>query len=250
MKTHFATIRLIEELTLNAWPSLQTIWYDGWALRFAEGYTGRANSVALLYSSSFPINEKVAYCEQVYVRQGQNTAFKLTAAAEPGLDEFLAEQGYIQKAPTSVQQLDLATVATPTFQAITSRADLDDEWLTAYCALHNIEKRRAPLVARILNNVIPQRWFVTLHEQGEIVSVGMAVLERGYIGLYGISTAPAFRNRGLGRQLVLHLLAWGKANGATNSYLQVVADNTSALHLYSQIGFRETYGYWYRVKAR
>ena len=37
--------RFIEELTLNAWPPLQTQLYDGWLLGFSGGYTRRANSV-------------------------------------------------------------------------------------------------------------------------------------------------------------------------------------------------------------
>lgn len=38
-------IRYIEELSMNAWPSLQTIMYDGWVIILADGYTKRANSV-------------------------------------------------------------------------------------------------------------------------------------------------------------------------------------------------------------
>lgn len=45
----------IEELALNAWPSLQTIVHHGWLLRFAEGYTKRSNSVQAIYSGAIVI---------------------------------------------------------------------------------------------------------------------------------------------------------------------------------------------------
>jgi|LGOV01.1.fsa_nt_gb hypothetical protein len=32
-------IRFIEELSMSAWPALQTHLYDGWVLRISKGYT-------------------------------------------------------------------------------------------------------------------------------------------------------------------------------------------------------------------
>ena len=42
-------IRYLEELALNAWTSIQTVVYDGWLIRFSNGYTKRANSVNPIY---------------------------------------------------------------------------------------------------------------------------------------------------------------------------------------------------------
>lgn len=41
-------IKLIEDLSLNAWPSHQIQFYDGWVLRFSYFYTHRTNSVEQL----------------------------------------------------------------------------------------------------------------------------------------------------------------------------------------------------------
>lgn len=54
-------IRQIEEISLNAWPALQTIHYDGWILRFAYGVTKRSNSVSLIYESTLNVDAKIDF---------------------------------------------------------------------------------------------------------------------------------------------------------------------------------------------
>lgn len=44
--------KTIEELSLSHWQPLSTLLYDGWVLRFAKGYTKRANSVQPIYDST------------------------------------------------------------------------------------------------------------------------------------------------------------------------------------------------------
>ena len=84
-------ITTIEELSLNAWASLQTVLYDGWVLRFANGYTKRANSVNPIHPSSLDIEEKIRFCENHYQDRNLPVVFKLTPTVYPSdLDEKLA----------------------------------------------------------------------------------------------------------------------------------------------------------------
>jgi GNAT superfamily N-acetyltransferase len=102
MITHY------EELAMNAWPALQTLLYDGWMLRFASGYTRRSNSIAPLYPSTLPVDEKIRFCEAFYRERGLEVIFKLTSACQPAdLDTLLESKGYLMDATTSFQVLDL-----------------------------------------------------------------------------------------------------------------------------------------------
>jgi ribosomal protein S18 acetylase RimI-like enzyme len=248
-----ASIRSIEELSLNAWPALQTGVYDGWLLRLADGYTRRANSVNPLYHGALDAAAKIEACEAVYAARGLDTVFKLTEAAEPaGLDALLAARGYRDEAPTSVQTLDLAALGpAPALTAdVTSGDAVSDGWLADFRRLNGVAERHWPTMRRMLDGLVPAACFMALREGEETVAVGLAVRERGHVGLFDIVTAPHRRGQGLGGQLVHRLLAWGRDAGAHTAYLQVMRDNLPAQRLYARLGFRERYGYWYRVKPR
>ena len=99
-------IRRLEEMASNAHVALNTLFYDGWILKFSEGYTSRANSVSKLYPSSKPIEEKVAYCEEAYKEQGLPCQFKLIDSDKDFYD-FLVKRGYAVVNPTDIMTLDL-----------------------------------------------------------------------------------------------------------------------------------------------
>jgi GNAT superfamily N-acetyltransferase len=239
----------IEERSFNAWPALHTIYYDGWLLHFANGYTNRGNSVKPIYPSREEAAQKIAFCEAAYRAQGLKTAFKMTDFAQPaGLDDLLARRGYDIVTPTSVQACELDAIASPILGTVTMAAHLTDSWLDAFCRLNNAPAQHIPTMRHILTNIVPERRFAALHHQGAIAAVGLGVLERGYIGFFDIVTDKRLRRQGFGTQLMLHLMHWGRSQGASGAYLQVVATNQPAVSLYHKLGFRELYQYWYRVK--
>jgi GNAT superfamily N-acetyltransferase len=242
-------ITTIEELSLNAWPSHQTLLYDGWVLRFANGYTRRANSVIPLSPSSIDLDEKIAFCEGIYREQMLDVVFKLTPAAfPPNLDESLSARGYRKDASTAVQILDLEAVNLKPDREVELQENLSEGWLDGFCRMNAVGEPRREILRRILLNIVPRHCFVAIRAGDQIVACGLGVLQAGYLGLFDIVTDEALRRRGYGGQIVNSLLAWGKQNGARLSYLQVMLNNPPALHLYSKIGFVEEYQYWYRIK--
>ena len=122
-------IQKTEELSMNALPALETETYDGWILRFSDGYTKRGNSINPLYESTFDLQEKVAHCEQAYQEKGLNTVYKLTAGSHPaGLDRYLRGRGYRIADPTSVQMLNLGGRMDYTIEGVQSFEQLDKQW--------------------------------------------------------------------------------------------------------------------------
>ena len=102
------SIHSIEEISLTTWPALQTAFYDGWVLRFGEGFTRRANSVNALYPSTLDPVEKISHCAALYRARGMRPVFKMNAAVQPpDLDAILEQQGYQREGETCVQTLDL-----------------------------------------------------------------------------------------------------------------------------------------------
>lgn len=243
-------IRMIEELTLNAWPALQNMLYDGWLLRFSGGYTRRSNSINPLYHSTLPVFEKIEFCSGVYRAYGLPVVFKLTSHSQPaGLDEILLQQGYSREAPTSVQLLDLHDWQIEETAALRLSSHADADWLDAFSRMSGTAPDRRQVHERILAAIVPQTCFASIYAAGEITACGLGVLQNDFIGLYDIVTEMRFRRRGFGLSLVRGLLDWGVSRGAHQAYLQVMVDNASAQRLYSRVGFQENYQYWYRVKS-
>ena len=129
---HIAYIKLIEELSLNAWPSHKVELYDGWLIRFSHNYTHRTNSVEQIGASLLPTEEKIAYCEQIYKNYHTPSIFKISPLLEPSFDHLLASHGYGIQHTTEVMAMDFSQ-----FQAAPSSVQYEyyepDSGLTAFC---------------------------------------------------------------------------------------------------------------------
>ncbi len=241
------TIRQFEELSLNALPSFETIYYDGWLLRFAGGYPRRANSIQLLYPSLLPLDEKIAYCEAQYRSRGFKTVFKLTDHAPAGLAAALVARGYVEDAATTIQTLDLAAF-TPQQQTSLEaiiEPHISESWFADCVRLNAMPDDRAAALETIFARIPVETAFVRLRRDGETVALGLGVLDQGWVGLFDIVTDESARQQGIGSALIEHLLHWGKDQGANGAYLQVMVDNAPAFNLYAKLGFTAVYHYWY-----
>jgi GNAT superfamily N-acetyltransferase len=237
-------IRGIEERALNAWPALTTMLMDGWVLRLARGYTKRANSLNAVAPAG-GIDAVLAQAEAIYRAAGQRPIVRLSPLMPDGADAMLAARGYEAADPTTVMTADIGHMAGD--PEVEIAATLAEGWAAGFAAANNVPPRHRGTHDRMLAGLHLPTAFATLHQDGQPIAYGLAVAERGMIGLFDIVTLPAARRQGAGRRLVTSLLAWGRAHGAASAYLQVVDANAPAIALYLGLGFRPAYGYHYRL---
>lgn len=241
------TVREIEERGLNAWPALRRVFLDGWIIGLSEGYTRRANSVNPIYDGIRSVADRIPLCEATYAEHGLPTIFKITPIGVGiGLDDALEALGYTKEATTQVQVLTLDASSEPPDPDVEVLRSLDDGWMVDYAALKEMSDLELHRNRTIIDRIgLPTR-FVSIRSGGRRVAAGIAVIESGWVGMFGIVTAPDRRREGLGRRLTRALCHAGVDAGARTAYLQVEADNAAALGLYRALGFRDVYTYWYR----
>jgi N-acetylglutamate synthase len=247
-------ITRLEELAMNAWPALQTSFYDGWVLRFAEGHTKRANSVHLLTGSRIPLEEKIGYCETLYRGRFLPVVFKLTGEGEgPAVDALLEARGYDLVDPSLVMTLDSLYAVLPGDAAgceLSVASRLDDDWIAQNVALGGDDPcdPKTAVIRRMLSHPTFDAVAVSLSVRGVPVASGYGALDGDRVGLFDIVVKKSERGKGYGEALVRNILLAARDRGASEAYLQVMADNVAARFLYSKLGFAEFYRYWYRRK--
>lgn len=240
------TIRALEERAFNAWPARQSVLHGGWVLRLSGGFTKRANSVNAVEAGA-PFTGVRAAAEAVYARHGLPPVFRISPLAHAHADQELADAGYTHFDPSLV-------MATTGLDAAQAHAGVQIDtvptaaWLDGFAAANGVQAQNHAIHHAMVHAIALPCAFASLRDgEGNTIGFGLAVLERGAIGLYDIVVDPALRGQGHGRGLVCALLQWGRDAGAASAYLQVRGVNEVARRLYARLGFVDVYGYHYRI---
>jgi len=247
--TSLEAIRELEELAMNALPALESERYDGWILRAAGGYTGRANSAAPLGPGELRPADKISYTETWYRSRRLTPMIRLTPAAQPSnLDLLLDERGYsLRDEGVSVQGCPLDGHDLPLDAVEVAEGPVPDPWLATLAGFQPRVEQHLEEVRRLFSRLPATTAFAMIRHEATPAAIGRAVLEGGRVGLFDVFTRPDRRGRGLATDITVALLGWGAGNGAARAYLQVVPSNDAANRLYRRLGFTEVYRYWYRV---
>jgi GNAT superfamily N-acetyltransferase len=235
-------IAQIESAAYSSWPAKELVEYDGWQLRFADGFSRRANSLLPIGTSRVDLDAKLSFSADWFQQRGLSLVARCTPLCEPGIDEELARRGFAREGDTSVMVADLTGFDPPVVRDF----EPDPRWWDTMAELWRIRPEARPAWRGIIERIDLPAAYGRKAIGGVDVAAGLGVLDGSCLGLFEIVVHPDRRRRGYGREVARSLLGWGKRQGATRAYLQVVTANEPAIGLYEDLGFRYAYPYWYR----
>lgn len=237
----------VESAAFAAWPALEEQHLHGWRLRFADGYTKRANSANCTPESIDLSGGQIAEIEHLFRERGLPPIFRLTSFSAPqNIDNLLVERGYRFTDLSLVMTMPLAGSAEENSFSAVPEAEV---WLNAFQQVSGMLGPDQAIHLKLLRSIRTPCAFAVDANGEEPACCGLGVSVQDQLGLFDIVTNPDYRRRGLAKKLCSNLLAWGKRSGAQSAFLQVLGSNAVAIRLYESMGFRRAYHYWYRVPA-
>ena len=241
-----AAVRRLEELAFRGWPALETQDRAGWRLRFADGYTKRANSINALGPDAQTDLSTLESLEAAYRERNQASIWRLSPLAPPTINGILSARGYhtIERSLLQVCPLHAGFAAAP---EVRIHARPTPAWTEAFCTHSPVQPEHRDVMQRILAAIAAPAGFAFVEAEGRPMAMAIGAVQGDHMGLFDVLVMPEARRRGLARKVTESLYAWAWGHGARFAYLQVVATNQAAMPLYAGQGFRTLYGYEYRV---
>lgn len=246
----------IEHASLRAWPALEEVELEGGILRYAQGVSRRSNALVPSANGQFCPQRLIKATKAYYDSKQQAAVVKVLTQNEcdgvfSSLDTLLENDSYEKESPTSVMAVSMQSYK-PRLAGISLQhpmASTFSLWVEAWHSIRDFNPDQMTVHQQILERMSGQVHCLVLQDSyGQACATGMAVLNGGKLGIFGMSTRQDFRGQGCATRIMDSLIAWGLDGGANYAYLQVENSNRPALSLYKKLGFHSLYTYWYRVK--
>jgi N-acetylglutamate synthase len=244
------TVRLTEERLVNVWPAVSTMLMDGWAVRFAHGYSSRANSASAVVSGAVMSEELIEEIERLYKEADLLPTVRITPLATPEVEQMLIRRGYHIKDVACVMTASLGGRKVPLPDScVHLESKPSSAWLSGVTSREIASKQSADHLFAIVGQIRVPSVFATTQVEGQGVGFGMAALDRGWAEIGSVLLDSAHRGTGLGRATVSALLGWAFEHNAHHAFLQVTVENSVARNLYRSLGFEDLCRYRTLVKA-
>ncbi|RJQ79624.1 GNAT family N-acetyltransferase [Amycolatopsis panacis] len=232
----------LEIVCSRAWPPLAEEPLGQWRLRWADGFTGRANSALAVGDPGMPVPEALgAVCEFAHARSIRPA---VQVVEDSALERAVAAQGWVEQVGHAAgHRVTVQTGPLPSGPAPAAEV-LDEptpQWweLTAGSRYPSAAERHVLTTGKVGYGVVTSGGVTAGAVRGAVVD--------GWLHVARLAVRPDFRRRGLAATVLHALAAWGRAQGATQWVLQVALGNAGALALYSALGCSEHHRYRYWV---
>ena len=243
-----ALVSLLDDIAARAWPARENVKLGGWILRATDGITRRANSVYPKDGPSIEIDGAIDQVIQFYKSKHLIPRFQVTEASQPpDLDLLLEQRGFEMGLQVAIMVADVNnllhqenSLKTRIFPTPT------DEWLSTYQASEGYDSASIKVRKEIMMRTPTPKAFVLCEVENIPAGVALAVSDGDWVGIFGLVTHKDYRRRGVATTINRAIGEWAKSEGAKYAYLQAEVLNDPALALYSKIGFKTEYEYWYR----
>ena len=236
----------LEYAGFRAWPAVHQEPQGGIVLRASNGFTKRANSANVLELQTEADYQQVEKCERFFANRSLPCIFRIPSFTNnAGLDAHLEERGYQLIDPSLVLHREIEQSQ---FENCLLVEKSQEAWLASYSQISGVQFEQQQLHLDMLKRIEDKTLMAVLVVDGVEVACGLGVLSDKLFGLFDIATSKSYRNQGLATKLLNGMLSWAADNDATQSYLQVVANNDAAIRLYRKLGYQDCYEYWYRIK--
>lgn len=245
-----ALVGACETRIVNAWPAPTTLVVDQWVVRFANGYSGRANSASSLREGGDMDEATLAFVEERYRQAGLPPRIRFTPLVVQDARRRFAERGYRIETASFGMVVELDPALHPPVPGMVTTAQADDAWIDGVCSHQTGNKRNREHLAAIVSGVSLPAAFATLMHGGRPAAYAMSVAERGMAEIGAVIVDESLRGKGLGKQMMLGLMGWAAAQGCGQAYLQVDQSNGLAFEMYKRLGFRTVYSYETRILDR
>ncbi|MFD7813755.1 GNAT family N-acetyltransferase [Streptomyces sp. NPDC059785] len=238
-----ASYEELARVAARAWQPVESERLGAWELRAASGYTKRANSALPLGDPGLPLDAALAAVRDWYAARDLPARIQTATGAE-GTQELLcaelAERGWTREVTAGLWTGALAPVADrETAAEVRLDRHADRAWLDRYQ-----RKGLSEVALRVLGSG-PSVWFATVPgaDGAAPAAIGRCVVDGRWAGFAAVEVDPAYRRRGLAKDVMAALAGRALAEGASAAWLQVEADNAGARALYTGLGFEAHHAY-------
>jgi GNAT superfamily N-acetyltransferase len=234
------------ELTCSkAWPPLAEETLGEWRLRWAGGFTGRANSALAVGDAGRPLAGALrAVCDFAHDR---GIPPMVQVVRDSPNERAIAAAGWVPAighgAGHEVEVLTAPLVPAPAVPGVTVGDEPGPGWWEL--TLRPVED--TPAARQVLTGGKVGYGLAVV--EGSVAGAVRAALVDDWLHVGRLAVHPAFRRRGLASALMGAVQTWGAEHGADHAVLQVAEGNSGALALYAGLGYAPHHRYRYWVPA-